>query len=116
MNVAPRILRVFFPQKADGNQRLPEIIRRPNKKRAGGKRLHERVDGDHRIRQHVRHRAKADPRGAIIREDGEDRHRADGRHVNEDGNEQMTFQFGQKNRSQTGGEENNGANQKFAGV
>ena len=91
MNVAPRVLRFFFSQKSHRNQHLPEIIRRPDKKRAGAKRLHKRVDGDHRIRQHVRHRAEADPRGAIIREDSEDRHRADGRHVNQDGNDQISF-------------------------
>jgi len=91
MNVALRVLRVFFSQKANSNQHLTEIIRRPNKKRAGGKGLDERVDGDHRVRQHVRYRAEADPCGAIIRENGEDRHRADSRHINEDGNDQMAF-------------------------
>jgi len=91
MNVVLRALRVFFSQKPNGNQQLPEIIRRPNKKRARGKWLYKRVDGNHRIRQHVRHRAEADPRGAIIGENGEDRHRANRRHVNKDRNDQMAF-------------------------
>lgn len=82
---------MFFSQKSHCNQHLPQIIRWPNQQRAGAKRLHERVDGDHRIREQVRRRAEADPRGAIIGENGADRHRADGDDVNEDGNDETTF-------------------------
>lgn len=82
---------MFFSQISHCNQHLPQIIRRPNQQRAGAKRLHKRVDGDHRIREQVRHRAEADPRGTIIGENGADRHRADGDYVNEDGNDETAF-------------------------
>lgn len=105
----------FFSEETRCNQQLPAIISRPDEKHARSKRLHKGVNGDHCIRQHIQNSAETDPHDSIIGENREDRHRADGRHVNEDRNDQIAFQFGEKNGPQTGGDQENDADQKFVG-